>query len=145
MTVQSRIDETLATRWEQGGAKLTQLAAELPAARWKTAPAGGTRSWGEVLRHVAFWNLYLAATLRGETADDSANELAAAEYSTKEAILDALGKSFESVSTAWRQRSSHDAQAAESMLAFLEHNAEHYGQLVVYARLAGIVPPASRG
>ncbi|MFN7935857.1 MAG: DinB family protein [Bryobacteraceae bacterium] len=145
MTVQSRMEETLATRWEQAGAKLTQLAAELPPARWNAAPTSGARSWAEVLRHVAFWNLYLAATLRGEKAADSDNELSASEYSTKEAILDVLGKSFESVSAAWRQRSSQDAQAVESMLAFLEHNAEHYGQLVVYARLAGIVPPVSRG
>jgi uncharacterized damage-inducible protein DinB len=33
----------------------------------------------------------------------------------------------------------------ELMISFIEHNCEHYGQLVVYARLQGIVPPASRG
>ena len=25
------------------------------------------------------------------------------------------------------------------------HNADHYGQMIVYLRLRGIVPPASRG
>ena len=33
---------------------------------------------------------------------------------------------------------------AELLVTFLEHNCEHYGQLVVYARLNRIVPPASR-
>jgi uncharacterized damage-inducible protein DinB len=33
---------------------------------------------------------------------------------------------------------------AEMLVTFIEHNSEHYGQLVVYARLNGIVPPASR-
>jgi hypothetical protein len=30
------------------------------------------------------------------------------------------------------------------LAAFLEHCGEHYGQLVVYSRLNGIVPPATR-
>jgi hypothetical protein len=33
---------------------------------------------------------------------------------------------------------------ADTLVTFIEHAGEHYGQLVVYARLLGIVPPASR-
>ena len=29
--------------------------------------------------------------------------------------------------------------------SFIAHTSEHYGQLVVYYRLNGLVPPASRG
>lgn len=29
-------------------------------------------------------------------------------------------------------------------LGFAEHNGEHYGQLVMYYRIAGMVPPESR-
>jgi hypothetical protein len=29
-------------------------------------------------------------------------------------------------------------------VTFTEHSGEHYGQLVVYYRLSGLVPPASR-
>lgn len=145
MTVESRMEETLATRWEQSAAKIMQLAAELPQARWNTHPATGARSWAEVLRHIAFWNLYLAAALSGEKADDSANEIPAAEYATRDAILEALRQSFEGVGAAWKNKTAHDSKAAETLLSFLEHNAEHYGQLAVHARLNGIVPPASRG
>jgi hypothetical protein len=35
--------------------------------------------------------------------------------------------------------------AAELWMSFISHSSEHYGQLVVYYRLNGIVPPASRG
>jgi len=35
------------------------------------------------------------------------------------------------------------AESAELLVTFIEHNCEHYGQLVVHARLNGIVPPAS--
>ena len=36
------------------------------------------------------------------------------------------------------------ADAAALFASMLGHSAEHYGQLVVYARLSGVVPPASR-
>jgi len=37
------------------------------------------------------------------------------------------------------------SEQSEMLVSFIEHNSEHYGQLVVYARLNGIVPPASGG
>jgi uncharacterized damage-inducible protein DinB len=30
------------------------------------------------------------------------------------------------------------------MVSFIEHGGEHYGQLVMYARINGVVPPASQ-
>jgi len=36
-------------------------------------------------------------------------------------------------------------ETVETLVAFIEHNCEHYGQLAVYARMNKIVPPASRG
>jgi hypothetical protein len=35
-------------------------------------------------------------------------------------------------------------KTAAMIITFLEHTSEHYGQLVVYARLNGFVSPASR-
>ena len=37
------------------------------------------------------------------------------------------------------------ANATEQWMSFISHSSEHYGQLVVYYRLNGLVPPASRG
>jgi hypothetical protein len=33
---------------------------------------------------------------------------------------------------------------ADTMISFIEHSGEHYGQLVMHARLNGVVPPASQ-
>jgi hypothetical protein len=33
---------------------------------------------------------------------------------------------------------------SDAAYGFIEHSAEHYGQLVVYYRLSGLVPPESR-
>jgi uncharacterized damage-inducible protein DinB len=35
-------------------------------------------------------------------------------------------------------------RVSDMACGFIEHSGEHYGQLVVYYRLAGLVPPESR-
>jgi hypothetical protein len=40
---------------------------------------------------------------------------------------------------------SHDqVRVADFAYGLIEHSGEHYGQLVVYYRVAGLVPPESR-
>ena len=132
-------------RWEQAGAKMAALAEAIPDERYETAPVDGVRSVGDVLRHVAFWNRYVADCARGNKADDSANELPKAEYSTKPRLLTALRRSSADAAAALRDVPGQlPPQTAEMIVTFLEHTSEHYGQLVVYARLSGIVPPVSR-
>lgn len=137
---------TLIDRWEQAGSKLAALADEFPAGKFETKPVDGTRTVGEVLRHVAFWNRFVADTLRGKQADESSNELPKNEYSSRARILDALRRSTADAATALRGCPDPlEPKAAEMVLSFIEHTSEHYGQLVVYARLNGITPPASAG
>jgi uncharacterized damage-inducible protein DinB len=134
----------LASRWEQASRKIEGLADVFPADEFDSRPLAGVRTFGEVLRHVAFWNQYVADSLRGRKMDDSANELPAADYSTKAKILDALMRASQDVASALRQcEVPRDGKVAELLMTFIEHTSEHYGQLVVYARLMGIVPPAS--
>jgi hypothetical protein len=149
VTAKSAPEANVATiaigRWEQAGAKFTALAHEFPAEAYESTAVDGIRTFGGVLRHVAFWNRYVAEIVRGNAADDSANELPQADYSTKTSVLAALRESIDDSARALKQRPAPwDAKTIETVLSFLEHTAEHYGQLVVYARLRGIVPPASR-
>jgi len=135
----------LTARWEQGSRKVMELAEAFPAEELESHPLTAVRSFGEVLRHIAFWNLYVADSLRGKQTNDADNELSLADFPTKEKILEELKKSSEDVATALRERpSAHDLKAAELILTFIEHTSEHYGQLAVYARLIGIVPPTTR-
>lgn len=131
--------------WTEMADKLVQLAEAVPAANYDRRPTPQVRSCAEQLRHVAFWNDYLDETLRGGHPDGSANELPRATYKTKTAIVDAVRRSFDAVGTTLgERRSALDASQLANVIAFLQHAAEHYGQLVVYARLDDIVPPASR-
>lgn len=136
----------LISRWQQVCRKLTALAEEIPAGNFDYRPAEDVRSVADVLRHVAFWNNYVADTARGRKADDTANELPKDQYSTKPKIVDALKHSAESATEALQeQHPGLSTELTEMVIAFIEHNSEHYGQLAVYARMKGIVPPASRG
>jgi uncharacterized damage-inducible protein DinB len=143
---QETISARLIAQWEQVGGKLAALVEELPANKFEYTPVEGARTVGDVLRHVAFWNHVVADRARGKKADEAANELAKAKFSTKTEVLAALKRSAEDATKALNENSSGlTPEQCEMLVSFIEHNCAHYGQLVVYARLNGIVPPASRG
>src|SRR5579864_5337161 len=136
----------LVDRWERVSRKIESLAEILPEDGIEKAPVHGIRTYGAVLRHVAFWNQYVADCLNGKTADDTSNELPLAQYASKASALAALQRSSAAVGVALRGRkTSLDPKTTELIVTFLEHTSEHNGQLVVYSRLMGIVPVTSRG
>jgi uncharacterized damage-inducible protein DinB len=135
----------LIERWDSVCQKLGVLADELPASLFDYKPAQDVRTIAEVLRHVAFWNQYVADRARGKKADDSSNELPKEKFATKAQILAALNRSANEASEALKKGSSEASELIALVVPFIEHNCEHYGQLAVYGRLNGIVPPASRG
>lgn len=140
-TLESTVgSDVLAARWSETAGKLVQLADEFPAELYEVSPAPEVRTFAQQARHAAFWNQYLAATLRGESPDGAANELPAAEYADKPRIVAALRESFTAVTSAI----AGGADGAGDVISFIGHNGEHYGQMVIYYRLNGLVPPASR-
>ncbi len=137
--------EALATRWREIGDKVVGLADAYPADRYETHPVAGARSFGEQLRHIAFWNQYLRGTLHGEQPDGSANALPREAHATKARIVRAVRESFDAVAADIAGNGiATDPAMVDTVVSYLGHNAEHYGQLAVYLRLDGIVPPASR-
>lgn len=132
-------------RWEESSRKLATLAGVFPAENYETKPVDGVRTFGATLRHVAFWNQYVSEALRGKNPDGTANELSGKEYVTKVAIVAALEKSAAEVTALLKGAKELDPDTIETVISFIEHTSEHYGQLAVYARWQGIVPPASRG
>jgi uncharacterized damage-inducible protein DinB len=135
----------LIDRWDQVGKKLAALAEEVPENRFDYRPTDGVRTLEEVLRHVAFWNVYVRDVALGKKGDDQGNELSKDMALTKSQIVDALKATCAAASDALRSTGGRlSPQTADMLVTFIEHTCEHYGQLVVYARLNGIVPPISR-
>ena len=143
---QVTVSSKLIDRWEQVCQKLVALAEEVPEIKFEYRPVADVRTFADVLRHVAFWNRYVADSARGRKGDGNANEIPRDRYSTKTRIVDALKRSAAEASDALKGNASGlSPEIGEMVVTFIEHNCEHYGQLVVYTRLNRIITPASRG
>ena len=137
--------DVLLAGWTDTGQKLITLAEEFPEDKYDFRPVPEVRTFADQLRHVAFWNIFVQKTARGEPIDAAQNELSKADYPSKAKIVAALKSTFEDATAELRKESSAPAaKRARLWVTFIEHSGEHYGQLVVYYRLNGIVPPASR-
>ena len=138
--------DVLLKHWTEIGEKVVQLAEQFPEDKYEFRPVAGVRTFGDQLRHVAFWNDFVAKSARGEKPDGKLNELPKAQYATKAAVVKALKDSLADATTQLKTGpATPSATLTDLWVSFTEHSGEHYGQMVVYYRLNGIVPPASRG
>jgi uncharacterized damage-inducible protein DinB len=138
------LKDTYMAGWKVVGDKMIQLAESFPEDKYNYRPVETVRTFADVLRHVAFWNDYVARTARGEKVDTKPNELPAAQYRTKAQSVAALKQSTEAAAAELKNGKEPSGRLLGLWPAFVAHSSEHYGQLVVYYRLNGLVPPASR-
>ena len=132
-------------QWNEIERKLNAMASDMPEDKYDYSPDPKVRTFAQVLLHVSFWNQYVAKTARGEKAVGKLNELPRAQYPQKADVVGVLNSSFEDAKKALMGQT--DEQFLKNIglwSSFLEHSGEHYGQLVVYYRLNGLVPPESR-
>lgn len=138
--------DVLLRHWTEIGDKLVKMAEEFPEDKYDFKPVPAVRTFADNLRHVAFWNTYVSAQVKGEKIDPKINELPKAQYATKAAIVKVLKSSLDEATALLKNGpATPSPKLLDLWVSFIEHSGEHYGQLVVYYRLNGIVPPASRG
>jgi uncharacterized damage-inducible protein DinB len=140
---QETISTMLITQWEQTNTKMITLAEHVSEDNYDYRPVAGVRTFADALRHTAFWSQCVAEKCHGREPDESANELPKTQYSTKRRILEALRQSNKDSVAALRKQAILDDATAEMLVTFIAHTSEHFGQLVVYTRLNGIVPPSA--
>lgn len=112
----------------------------------------GVRSFGEQVKHVADANYYFFNLTGASDAELKAKGEAIGKLKTKAEIVQALKDSFkqahaytDSITAANAFVTMGNGGTHAGMAAFgMAHMMDHYGQLVVYLRMNGIVPPASR-
>jgi len=138
--------DVLLANWNDIGEKVVKLAEDFPEQKYEYKPVDDVRTFADVLRHIAFWNDYVAKAARGEKPDGRQNELPKAQFASKAAIVTALKNSVAGAAAELKKASAAPAARDVGLwVSFIGHSSEHYGQLVVYYRLNGLVPPASRG
>lgn len=123
--------------------RILDMAKDWPADKYGYRATKDVRSFGEVMVHVASGNAYAAKAGRGENVQWT--ELDPKKYNGKAAIVALLEKSINDA-TATLKATPDDrfTKTVEPWLSVIEHAGEHYGQLVVYYRNNGMVPPESR-
>jgi uncharacterized damage-inducible protein DinB len=108
------------------------------------------RTFGQMVGHVAQANYYFYGTVGGGKPDVDVKAIGS--MTSKDDLVKALAASFAfahkqiaTLTTANAFVSVRDEQTKASMTAFgIAHGFDHYGQLVEYLRMNGIVPPASQ-
>ena len=113
-------------------------------------PTDQVRSTGEILAHIADWQYVFCSAAAGE--ENPRPEDFEETRTTKARIIDALEMGLAYCESVYERATDVGAprtlfgrpNTLGGALAFNSaHNYEHYGNLVTYMRLNGIVPPSS--
>lgn len=148
--------QTLLDGWNDVGRKLIAMAEDFPEDKYDFKPTPAQRSFAEQLLHAAGANYFFTNPATGKKmppGEDPKRD----QYKTKADIVAFVKTSFADGAAAIKGKGdkgmadklvdpfSHQEVRVEDMAyGLLEHSGEHYGQLVVYYRIAGLVPPESR-
>jgi uncharacterized damage-inducible protein DinB len=141
--------------WNDIGRKLTAMAEDFPEDKYDFKPTPAQRSFAEQLLHAANSMYYFTNAATGQklpAAEDPKRD----QYKTKADVVAFVKKAVADGAAALQSKGEaglttevpylpdQKARVLDIAYGLIEHSGEHYGQLVVYYRLAGLVPPESR-
>src|SRR6476646_7703241 len=142
--------------WNEIGRKLTAMAEDFPEDKYDFKPTPAQRSFAEQLLHAAGANYYFTNPVMGQkppAGEDPKRD----QYKTKADVVAFVKKSFADGAAAIKSKGEkglndtfvdsfahQQVRVIDYAYGFIEHGGEHYGQLVAYYRLSGLVPPESR-
>jgi uncharacterized damage-inducible protein DinB len=139
--------------YEQGKDTVLRAAAKMPAESYGFRPTPEVRTFGELVAHVADGGYLFCARLKDEAIPLEPGAIERTKTSRAELIA-ALEASFaycdpvfaaltdERLNGRLRFFQQETMTSVPAMLVVL-HLVEHYGNMVTYLRLQGIVPPTS--
>jgi uncharacterized damage-inducible protein DinB len=149
LPAQDAVGKSLRANWAATKRQLLDVADAMPEDKYGFKATAEQRTFGEQLTHLAEATFSVAARVAGESPQKREAP------KDKAGIIRLLGESFDAGDAALAKLT--DAQATEAVkmgqnettrlrmaIQGMTNAWNHYGQLVVYLRLNGIVPPASR-
>jgi uncharacterized damage-inducible protein DinB len=150
------LSQAVLEQWNDIGRKLTAMAEDFPEDKYDFKPTPAQRSFAEQLLHMAGANYFFINIANGEKPP-AQEDPSRAKYKTKADVVAFVKKSFADGAAAIKAKGdagmagmmvdpfeNQQVRVFEWAYGFMEHCGEHYGQLAVYYRLAGLVPPESR-
>jgi uncharacterized damage-inducible protein DinB len=142
--------------WNDIGRKLIAMAEDFPEDKYDFKPTPAQRSFAEQLLHAANTNYFFTNLALGQK-HPAEEDPKRADYKTKADVAAFVKKAFADGAAAIKAKgdkgmsnlvtdpfAKQQVRVSDLAYGFIEHSGEHYGQLVVYYRLSGLVPPESR-
>ena len=140
------------SNWQQMTGYITRAAEELSEADYAYRPVESVRTFGQLIGHVAGSQFMMCAAALGDSvpAEDAVEKAA----TTKDALVKALRESTDYCGRAYAQTGAAAAAPTElfgqkltrayALALNAVHDGEHYGNIVTYMRMNGMVPPSSK-
>ena len=148
--------QVVLSQWNEIGRKLIAMAEDFPEDKYDFKPTPAQRTFAEQLLHASASMYYFTDPAIGQKPrypDDPKRD----GLKTKAEIVAFAKKSVEDGAAVIKSKgdkgmsemitdpeSKQQEQISDLAYSLAEHSGEHYGQLVVYYRVAGLVPPESR-
>jgi uncharacterized damage-inducible protein DinB len=140
--------------WARTRSLITDIVGAMPDDKFSFKPTPAQQTFAERVLHVATTDLFILQALGGKTPAPTINQKAA----TKAELLAALKQTFdygdavikEFNDQQWVERVAPppfmgpSASRLRIVYFDMQHSEDMYGQFVVYVRLNGVTPPASR-
>lgn len=156
MTAGTLVVRMVQSAWNNAKRDIVESADQMPDADYAFKPVASVRTFGQILAHVADSNYYYCARAKGEVAPSPDGKFEK-ELTTKAAIVKALRESVAYCDGAYQSLTEASANQmvtppgaknaiprAQPLLNNASHNVEHYGNLVTYFRIKGMVPPSTK-
>ena len=150
------ISQAIRESWEGAKRNLKESAEQMPEADYSFKPTDSVRTFGQIIAHVAGASYVYCSAARGEKTPHEEGDFEKTA-TTKAAIIKALNDSNAYCDTAFAALTDRsaaemvpmpfggkDAGRASPLIRNIGHLNEHYGNLVTYFRIKGMVPPSSK-
>jgi hypothetical protein len=148
--------QVVLSQWNEIGRKLIAMAEDFPEDKYDFKPTPAERTFAEQVLHASASMYYFTDPAQGQKPrypDDPKRD----GLKTKAEIAAFAKKCVEDGAAVIKSKgdkglsewvtdpeSKQQLQISDLAYGLTEHSGEHYGQLVVYYRMAGLVPPESR-
>jgi len=148
------ISDSIRAGWNTAKRNMLGSAKVMPQEKYGFKPVDTVRTFGQLLAHVAGANYVFCAAARGEKSPHAEEEFEKSA-TTPAAIAKALQDSVAYCDAAYTALTDATASAivggafggkdsrAGILMGNTGHNNEHYGNIVTYLRINGLVPPSS--
>lgn len=148
--------EAVLEHWNDVGRKLIAMAEDFPDDKYDFKPTPAVGTFAQRLIHAAHANEFFINALQGQKMPEMADPKRD-QFKTKSDVVAFVKKSFAEGAAAIKVKGdkgmsdlvvdpfeNKQTRISDFAYGFVEHSGEIYGQLTVYYRVAGLVPPESR-